>query len=305
MGKIGQKLLCFGLVSIFWFGWTIARSNQPLYENRLGDTLPTDSMPKVVICLDDGYQSVYHYAYPLLKKYKMTATLALVTSKVLEAHRGTASNNLRYGFLNKAEIQEMIDSLAIEVASHSVSHCSLTAVTDSMTRKYELVASKQVLESLFGQRVITFVYPYGRYDDKIVRLTAEVGYRIGRTCEFGEPNFWVAPFKVPIKEIRSSTSIKEIIDHIRRFDLTILVFHRILPKPLVFTEFSVVRFDSLLAALRLHKFHVSTIRGMYDDWRQKVIENLVLESGLFDRNYWQKYLFQKIDIDLTGTSPRF
>ena len=295
MNKICQKSLCIGLGSIFWFGMAIAR-----------DTLPTDSMPNVVICFDDGYQSVYHYAYPMLKKYKMTATLALVTSKVVpEAHRGTISGGLRYGFLSKAEIQEMIDSLGIEIASHSVSHCSLTAVTDSMIRKYELVASKQVLESLFGQKVITLVYPYGKYDDQVIRLAAEAGYRIGRTCEFGEPNFWVAPFKVPIKEIRNSTSIKEIIDHIRRFDLTILVFHRILPNPHVFTEFSVTRFDSLLAALRLQKFQVSTIRGMYDDWRQKVIENLVLESGLFDRNYWQKYLFQKVDIDLTGTSPRF
>ena len=312
MNKIGQKLLCFWFGSFFWFSWSIARPNQPLYETRLGDTLPTDSMPKVVICFDDGYQSVYHYAYPWLKKYKMTATLALVTSKLLEAVPRSASGTLRqsnsylrYGFLSKDEVQEMIDSLAIEVASHSVSHCSLTAIADIMKIKYELVASKQVLESLFGQKVITFVYPYGNYNDQILRLTAEAGYRIGRTCEFGEPNFWVAPFKIPIKEVRNTTPIKEIIDHISRFDITILLFHRILPEPHFFTEYSVARFDSLLSALRLHKFHVSTIRGLYDDWQQKVIEDLVLKNSLFDQNYWQKYLFQKVDIDLTGTSSRF
>ena len=288
-------------------GFARAQSNRPSYETRLGDTLKIDRVPKVVICFDDGYQSIYHYAYPLLKKYKMTATLALVTSKkVLEAHRGAASgSHLRYGFLNNAEVQEMIDSLSIEVASHSVSHSSLIEITDSMTIKSELVFSKQILESLFGQKIITFVYPYGKYDDQVLRLTAEAGYRIGRTCEFGEPNFWVAPFKVPIKEVRNTTSIDEVINHLRRYDETVLLFHRILPKPLFFTEYRVNRFDSLLAVLSSLKAKVTTLRGLYDDWCQNVFEKLVLEKGSLDRKNWRDYLFQKVDIDLTRTSSRF
>ena len=41
-------------------------------------------MPKrsVVITFDDGYQSVYRYAYPILKKYGFTASMFVVTSTV-------------------------------------------------------------------------------------------------------------------------------------------------------------------------------------------------------------------------------
>lgn len=262
--------------------------------------------PKVCLFFDDGYYSVYHYAYPVLLKHRMTATLGVVVSKVLgPQHRQDLHHHLRLGFLNKTEIQEMIDSLRVEVASHSVTHPRLTEISDTMALRYELFYSKQILESLFGQEVITFVYPYGRYDNQILRLTRKAGYKIGRTCEFGEPNFWVAPLKVPCKEVRNTTTIDEIINHIKRFDLTILLFHRILPRPGLFTEFSVNRFDSLLTLLNSQKVKVMTLRELYDDWRREVFARTILEKGLLDRRNWAGYLFQEVDIDQTRTPARF
>jgi peptidoglycan/xylan/chitin deacetylase (PgdA/CDA1 family) len=198
----------------------------------------------------------------------------------------------------------MIDSLSVEIASHSVSHPRLTELSDTIAIKYELAFSKQILESLFGQEVITFVYPYGKYDDPIIRMVSAAGYKIGRTCDFGEPNFWVAPLKIPIKEVRNTTLVGEIINHIKRHDETVLLFHRIVPKPHSFTDYSVSQFDSLLAVLLRRKVKVVSLRGIYDDWCQKVLQRAILERGLFDKNYWQKYLFQKVDIDQTRTPSR-
>lgn len=270
-------------ITLLWFNWV------------------KGNIPKVVLFFDDGYYSVYSYAYPLLKKYKMTATLGLISSKVLSSNK-----HLRNGFLGVAEIKEMIDSLGIEIASHSVNHPKLTDLTDTLAIKYELTHSKQVLESLFGQKVITFAYPYGQYDDRILRLTLQAGYKLGRTCEFGEPNFWVAPLKIPIKEVRLSTNLDEILNHIQKYDVTVLLLHRIALKPRFFTETSYAKFDSLLQALQSCGACILTLRDLYNEWAFDVLEKMVLPTGrLKVRNYWVDYLFKEVDIDQTKTPSRF
>lgn len=259
--------------------------------------------PNVVLFFDDGYYSIYQYAYPLLKKYKMKASLGIIASYVKEI--ATNPNRGPNSFMIKNEIQEMIDSLSVEIASHSVTHPRMIDLEDTMLIKYELSVSKEILESLFGQKVITFVYPYGRYDDRIARLTAEAGYKIGRTCDFGEPNFWIARYKVPIREVRDTMSVKEIIDHIKRHDETVLVFHRIVPNPQVFTEYSVSRLDSLLSVLQTMNIPVYTLKGLYDYWRRNTLQKAILERGLLDRKNWEILLFQKVDIDQTRPDSRF
>lgn len=291
----GRKLLLLILFAWFNYLWSLIPT---------ANELPKDNPPKVVLFFDDGYYSVYQYAYPRLKKYKMSASLGLIAGKVLEANRRSVRSPFN-SYLNQAEIQEMIDSLEIEVASHSFSHHRLTEIAETTTLKYELFHSKQVLESLFNQEVITFVYPYGRYDDRILRLTKLAGYKIGRTCDFGEPNFWVAPLKVPIKEVRNTTTIDEILRHIQRFDATVLLFHRIVPKPQFFTEFSVERFDTLLNLLFTQEVKVVTLRQLYEDFWLELFVKAVREKGILDKREWLDYLFQKVDIDQTRTSTRF
>jgi biofilm PGA synthesis lipoprotein PgaB len=54
----------------------------------------------VVITFDDGYESFYKYAYPILKKENMTATEFLIVSYVGASNSGLA-------FLNWEEAKEM------------------------------------------------------------------------------------------------------------------------------------------------------------------------------------------------------
>ena len=289
--------------------------NKPLNDSTLSlKRLSVSENPTVVIFFDDGFYCVYQYAYPILKSLKMPISLGVIASNITPSPKqGSVSdknnpnqkNRSPYSFLAQNEIQEMIDSLSIEIASHSVSHSRLIEMSDTMLIKYELVVSKRILESTFGQEVITFVYPYGKYDDRIIRMASYAGYKIGRTCEFGVPNFWVAPFKVPIKEVRDTTPVQVILDHIKRYDQTVLLFHRIVPQPQFFTDYSVSRFDSLLTALAQLRVNVYTLRGLYDNWCREVLERAILERGLFAKDYWLNYLFKKVDIDLTRTPSRF
>lgn len=262
-------------------------------ESRRADN---NQKRQVIISFDDGYYSVYKYAYPVLKKYQVPITLALITSYLDKSNtvRPYASANL---FMNRGEVQEMVDSIDIEVASHSVNHPDLTKLSDDGV-KYELNKSKRTLDSLFNQETITFVYPYGAVNRRIVDLTRTSGYKLGRSIRWGVPNLWVDRYLLPIKEVRSSTSIDEVVSHIKNFRTTILLFHRLTPQPSVFTEWGSGQFNDLLTRLSVDEnIEFLTLRDLYLKWWQDIMLKHVKDKG------WLNYpiLFEKIDIDKTGT----
>jgi len=252
---------------------------------------------KVIICFDDGYNSVYKYAYPVLKQYNITMTCALITSYI---NSGKSSGYGRsYTYMNKWEIQELIDSLGVEIASHSISHPNLTKLSDEQV-KYELIRSKRVLDSLFNQETITFVYPYGAANRRIIDLTKKSGYKLGRSIRWGEPNLWVDRYLIPIKEVRTSTSIEEIVRHISFHKVTVLLFHRLAAQPTVFTEFSKDQFANLIKLLASdEEIRFVTLKDLYQQWWQDIMRKYLIQKGWiypapFDNTQGDKLDFFKV-----------
>ena len=68
-----------------------------------------------------------------------------------------------------------------EVAAHTLTHPDLTALDDAAL-VHEVEADRLALEALCGQPVVGFAYPFGRDDDRVVRLLRErTGIRYART----------------------------------------------------------------------------------------------------------------------------
>lgn len=126
-----------------------------------------------VITMDDGWQGVHRYAYPVLKEFGFPFTLYLYKNYV----------NIGGRSLTWAEIQEMIDSGLCTIGSHSVSHDSMTARkgrSDEVYQAYllkELQESKDFLETHLKLPCTSFAYPYGNYNSAIRDLGLEVGYQ--------------------------------------------------------------------------------------------------------------------------------
>jgi len=262
---------------------------------------PGFSSHKVVLTIDDGYRSIYDYVYPLLKRHKMTATLGLIVNYI-KANKGG------YGgpgtFLNYQQVQEMIDSIGIEIASHTLSHPWLTRL-DSATAWHEIYQSKVVLESLFGVPVITFVYPYGDMDSRVIRLVRRAGYKIGRAVRSGAVNFWVDPYRVPEFELRRETGLSAVIEHIRHNPVTVLLVHRIVQKPAYFTEWPVDSFNALIEWMAENGIQTVTLAELYYDWRRDVVARLMKERDISEGVYPAESLFKQVDIDNTRTfNPR-
>ena len=116
-----------------------------------------------VLTFDDGFQTTYTRAFPLLQRYGMSATVFVTTG---EAALGpsTARFPVFEGrpMLSPFEMREMQRS-GIEFGAHTVTHPDLTRLPVARIRT-EMAASKERLEDVLGTPVTSFAYPFGRSD---------------------------------------------------------------------------------------------------------------------------------------------
>ncbi len=96
--------------------------------------------------------------------------------------------------LDRAELQTMVASPAVEIGSHTIRHPNLTLPHD---RDSEVAGSRSVLAEMIGRPVTTFAYPNGYHDAAAVRAVEEAGYRGACTTQPGIVTTATSPFTVP------------------------------------------------------------------------------------------------------------
>lgn len=136
---------------------------------RQGLPLPRRSF---VITFDDGYDSVYRHAFPVLQRHGLSATIFLTTgesgSKGPQERLPTFN---RRQMLSWSEIREMRRA-GNTFGAHTVTHPDLTTASPERVRS-ELMDSKAIIEDALGSEVAAFAYPYGRHDERIRSIVAE------------------------------------------------------------------------------------------------------------------------------------
>ncbi|NTW29397.1 MAG: polysaccharide deacetylase family protein [Coriobacteriia bacterium] len=143
---------------------------QQVYDCWYGKgTLP--SKP-VVISIDDGNDSAFMFAAPLLKSMGWPAVLNMITGDKPGATRMEAS-----------KIRALIAD-GWEIDSHSVTHPDLNKISASQLT-HELTESRRLLQEQFGVPVNFFCYPSGKYDATTVAAVRAAGYLGATTCNKG------------------------------------------------------------------------------------------------------------------------
>jgi peptidoglycan/xylan/chitin deacetylase (PgdA/CDA1 family) len=127
----------------------------------LGQNLPGKP---IVVTIDDGYSDVYSYAYPIAKKYNIKLSLMIPT--------GLIGNP---GFLTWENLREMTSSGLVSAYDHTWSHYPMPRGNDAKDQSEILTAKKQLEEHL-GGTVNIFAYPYGSWDNRIVKLLRGDGF---------------------------------------------------------------------------------------------------------------------------------
>lgn len=138
---------------------------------------------KVVgITFDDGYQNNLTHALPALLKQGFSSTCYAVSgllgkTNVWDEGLGIAQTPL----MSEAEIRQWV-SAGQEIGSHTRQHVNLLATDDSGCR-VEMARGKTELESVIGQPVRHFCYPYGQYEPKHVAMAGELGFVTATTTQ--------------------------------------------------------------------------------------------------------------------------
>ena len=141
---------------------------------------PPPRRHSVAIAVDDGHKSVYTDMYPLLKKYKIPATLFIYPSAI-----SNASYALTWG-----QLRETKETGLFDFQSHTYWHPNFKIEKRRLTQaEYEdfvemqLKKSKEKLEKELDVRVNMLAWPFGIYDDDLIQKAMETGYVATFTME--------------------------------------------------------------------------------------------------------------------------
>jgi peptidoglycan/xylan/chitin deacetylase (PgdA/CDA1 family) len=125
-----------------------------------------------LVTFDDGEQSQYERALPILEKHGVKAmffvNVGLIGGKA-------TSPEWRQEFMSWAALKELL-RLNHQVQSHGWSHKYLTSCSDEELKR-EIEHSRKSLEDRLGAAVECISFPGGRWNTRVLRRCSEAGYK--------------------------------------------------------------------------------------------------------------------------------
>jgi peptidoglycan/xylan/chitin deacetylase (PgdA/CDA1 family) len=119
---------------------------------------------------DDGHKLDLKLA-KLLKKYSIKGTFYISP----EDHEYQKTD-----LLSQSEIKNL--SKDFEIGAHTLTHPHLSKIP-LVQAAYEIRESKKYLEKVVGSKIVSFCYPYGDYNQEVVKLVKENDFKLARTIK--------------------------------------------------------------------------------------------------------------------------
>lgn len=142
----------------------------------------------MAVTFDDAYASIVDHAFPILARLGVPGTVFVPTD--FPHRREPMSWPGMERWLDGPHEHELLPASWLqlqrlaeagwEVASHTRSHPKLTSLSDAKLRD-ELAGSRSALIQRIGGSCGSLAYPFGYYDDRVIRFARAAGYTAAAT----------------------------------------------------------------------------------------------------------------------------
>ncbi len=156
--------------------------NPQNFEDELNNS---KTQRKVLLTIDDGYQSFYNNAWPLLKKSKIPFILFVSTREVGKK-----------GYMSWDDIREIEKYDFVEIGNHSHTHEYLIDYTDAEIEN-DLKTSINIFKENLGKNSIFFSYPFGEYSSSLKNIVIKLGFKYAFGQHSGVVDYTKNFFEMP------------------------------------------------------------------------------------------------------------
>ena len=149
----------------------------------------------IIITLDDGFETVYTYVYPLLKEMNMCAVVSIVGAYTT-FFTEYPDHNIQYSYLDWNQVKELVKSDVIEIQNHSYdlhknnstrNGISKNNTEDVATYNNEVGADINKLQNILKEKTNyipnTLTFPFGAYKEETILLAKNLGFDAALLCE--------------------------------------------------------------------------------------------------------------------------
>ena len=147
----------------------------------------------VVLSFDDGYETQYTHAAPVLKDLGWPGVLNL---KLLSLEQGEMTPQM---------VKKMIGA-GWEVDSHTINHLDVSTLSGAEL-EHEVADSRAMLQKEFGIPVDFFCYPAGKFDAASIAAVKAAGYLGATTVQDGLAAPDEDPYELPRVRIDGTDSL--------------------------------------------------------------------------------------------------
>ncbi|MGM0588472.1 MAG: polysaccharide deacetylase family protein [Bacteroidota bacterium] len=153
------------------------------------------TLPKkpIIITFDDGHLDTYEIAAPILEGFGMRAVIFAMGNRSLDhAYWDQGKATIYFPLMADHHLRELRQA-GFEIGAHSMNHRILPNLSlDQCTE--EVQGSKDEIEQVLGEKIISFSYPYGRLDNRVRAVVREAGFEFAcgvysGPARFGEDRF--------------------------------------------------------------------------------------------------------------------
>jgi peptidoglycan/xylan/chitin deacetylase (PgdA/CDA1 family) len=143
----------------------------------------------IMLTFDDGYESDYVYAFPLLKKYKMKAIFSIIGKQTELYSTEDITKHINYSHVTWDEVKEMHNSGLAEFQNHSYDMHLLEKRKGALKKRsesvdeYEKAITKDIqrLNVAFKEHAgivpVAFTCPFGAYNDLMRDMLKKIGFQ--------------------------------------------------------------------------------------------------------------------------------